>query len=122
MSEQVAKRKWMRAGHKASASRIITQVTTTIESPQVNLAVLKRMAENLREKQATITKLDAEILEAITEEDEIKEEIKQADIYREKVELAIIDLESEICTIERHKPNKGQQSSASSPQETSTGE
>ena len=122
MSEQVAKRKWMRAGHKASASRIIAQGTTTIESSQVNLAVLKRMAENLREKQATITKLDAEILEAITEEDEIKEEIEQADIYREKVELAIIDLESEICTIERHEPNKGQQSSTSSPRETSTGE
>ena len=120
MSEQVAKRKRMRAGHKASTSRIIAQVTTAIESPQVNLAVLKRMAENLREKQATITKLDAEILEAITEEDEIKEEIEQADIYREKVELAIIDLESEICAIERHEPNKGQQSSASSPRETST--
>ena len=55
MSEQVAKRKRMRAGHKASTSRIIAQVTTAIE---VNLAVLKRMAENLREKQA-ITKLDA---------------------------------------------------------------
>ena len=72
MSEQVAKRKRIRAGHKLSTSRIIAQVSTTIESPQVNLAVLKRMAETLREKQAIITKLDAEILEAITEEDEIK--------------------------------------------------
>ena len=130
MSEQVAKRKRMRAGHKASTSRIIAQVTTTrdnisattIESPQVNLAVLKRMAENLREKQATIMKLNAEILEATTEEDEIKEEIEQADIYRERVELAIIDLESEICAIERHEPNMGQQSSAYSPRETSAGE
>ena len=78
------------------------------------------MAENLREKQDTVTKLDAEILEAITEEDEIKAEIEQADIYCEKVELAIIDLEPEICAIERHKPNKGQHSSASSPRETST--
>ena len=72
MSEQVAKRKRIRAGHKSSTSRIIAQVSTTIESPQVNLAVLKRLAETLREKQAIITKLDAEILEAITEEDKIK--------------------------------------------------
>ncbi|KAL5491423.1 hypothetical protein EMCRGX_G016708 [Ephydatia muelleri] len=96
----------MQAGHKASTSRIIAQVTTTIESPQVNLAVLKQMAENLREKQATIMKLDAELLEVMTEEDEVKEEIEQADIYRKRVESAIIDLESEICAIERNEPNK----------------
>ena len=95
MSEHFAKRKRILAGHKLSTSQIIAQVSTTIESPQVNLAVLKRMAETLREKQAIITKLDAEILEAITEEDEIKEEIEQADIYHEKVELAIIG-----CAIE----------------------
>ena len=77
------------------------------------------MAETLREKQNTITKLDAEILEAITEEDEIKEEIEQADIFRKKGELAIIELELEIGAIERHDTIKSQQSVSSSSRETS---
>ena len=45
------------------------------------------MAENLREKLATIMKLDEEILESLTEEGEITDEIETADIYREKVDL-----------------------------------
>ena len=122
MAEQLVKKKRMRAGHKASTSRIVAQVKTTIESPQVNLAVLKRMAENLREKLATIMKLDEEILESLTGEDEITDEIETADVYREKVDLAIIELESEISAIEQHEASKSQPPITSTPRDTRTAE
>ena len=105
MAEQLVKKKRMRAGHKASTSRIVALVKTTIESPQVNLAVLKRM---LREKLATIMKLDKEILESLTGVDEITGEIETTDIYPEKVDLAIIELESEISAIEQHEASNSQ--------------
>ena len=122
MAEQLVKKKRMRAGHKASTSRIVAQVKTTIESPQVNLAVLKRMAVNLREKLATIMKLDEEILESLTGEDEITDEIETADVYREKVDLAIIELESEISAIEQHEASKSQPPITSTPRDTRTAE
>ena len=122
MAEQLVKKKRMRAGHKASTSRIVALVKTTIESPQVNSSLLKRMAENLREKLATIMKLDEEILESLTEEGEITDEIETADIYREKVDLAIIELESEISAIEQHEASKSQPPLASTPRGTRTAE
>lgn len=45
-------------------------------------------------------KLDTEVLEDMTEKkNEIKEEIQQLEIYRETVELAIIELESAIRNV-----------------------
>ena len=60
--------------------------------------------KTLKEKLDIILKLDAEILDAAKEEDEIKEEIEIADIYQEKVELAVITLEMAITDLERSEP------------------
>lgn len=59
------------------------------------------MIKTLKEKLDIILKLDAEILDAAKEEDEIKEEIEQADLYQEKVELAIITLQMAISDLEQ---------------------
>ena len=60
--------------------------------------------KTLKEKLDIILKLDAEILEAAKEEEEIKEEIETADIYQEKIELAVITLEMAISDLERSEP------------------
>ena len=125
MTDQVvAKKKRIRAGHKASTSRIIAQVSEEENVAQCNVHTLRRMVKTLKEKLDIILKLDAEILDAAKEEDEIKEEIETADIYQEKVELAVITLEMAISDLERNEPlattngntgeHLGEQSSAQS--------
>ena len=46
----------------------------------------------LKEKQEILTKLDAEIVDALNDENDLVEEITQADIYREGIDLAIVDI------------------------------
>ena len=59
-------------------------------------------------------------------EDEIKEEIKQADLYQEKVELAIITLQMAISDLEQGEPlastngNSREQSSSGGTQASTT--
>ena len=102
MAEQVgAKKKRVRAGHRASASRLIAQVESTDESPELNAPMMNRIVQTLKEKLGIIRKLDEEILEAISEEEEIKDEIEQADIYREKIDMAIISMQIRIAELER---------------------
>ena len=102
MVEQVgAKKKRVRAGHRASASRLIAQVESTDESPELNAPMMNRIVQTLKEKLDIIRKLDEEILEAISEEEEIKDEIEQADIYREKIDMAIISMQIRIAELER---------------------
>ena len=64
------------------------------------LPTLRRMIKTLKEKLDIILTLDAEILDA-AKEDEIKEEIEQADLYQVKVGLAIITLQMGISDLEQ---------------------
>ena len=68
-----------------------------------SLPMLRRMIKTLKEKLDVILKLDAEILDA-AEEDKIKEEIEQVDLYQEKVELVIITLQMAISNLEQDEP------------------
>lgn len=50
---------------------------------------------------ALLKTLDAEILDLVTEEGEIMEEIEQADIVRENIESSILDIEEHLVTHEQ---------------------
>eukprot|EP00731_Ephydatia_muelleri_P006677 Em0003g925a len=76
-------------------TRTMTQAAEGMDSSNINLLTLKRMVQTLQ-KLNVITKLDKEIFEGTTEEDGIRDEIEQADLYRERVELAIIPLQFRI--------------------------
>ena len=73
-------------------SSLIAQVESIFESPQFNVSTLNRMVQTLKTRRRDI--------EATLEEEEIKEEIKQAGIYHKKLDLAIISLQIQISKLE----------------------
>ena len=100
---EVTRKKKIRGGHRASASRTITQIYEAIENPdnpESTLTKLKQCKMALKEKQTILRQWDAEILEQITK-DEVEEEIAQADVFTEKVQRVMIDVTNEITMKER---------------------
>ena len=92
MSEGLAKKKRIRGGHRSSATRTITTVYETIESMLDRESVMTTLLQcklMLKEKLDTIKRYDDEILELVGDE-EIENEIEQADIFNERVHRAII--------------------------------
>ena len=72
---------------------MITQSKEMLESGELSAAKLKQKRRALQLKSELLLKLDAEIVEVV-EEDRLDKEVEQADIVRERIELAIIDLDS----------------------------
>ena len=93
--DSATRKRRVRAGQKSSTTRIIAQAHEAIESTQTSLATFERFLSTLREKGDINLRLDPEILEVTLEEDVIKE-IEEADVYREKIELAIIAIEQAV--------------------------
>ena len=95
-AEAVGRKKRIRAGHKGSTTRIITQVYETLGGERgrlhgATLSRLRQYSEALKEKSDLLKRLDGEILELVKEE-ELEEEIEQADVFSEKIQLALIEL------------------------------
>ena len=76
----------MRAGHKASVSRIRTQVSDAKDAEEMNILALKRHMRTLEEKKKIIVQLDEEMLQLTLEEGELTDEIVKADEFRESIE------------------------------------
>ena len=72
----------MHAGHRALASSLIAQMESTTESTLLKVHMMNRMIRTLKEKIDILMKLHEEIIAAAVDEEEIKEEIEQADIYK----------------------------------------
>ena len=82
MSEELSK-------NRGSAKRIISQAQETLESGEMNISKLSQYLKTLKEKVETLRKLDADILEAMEDGDELITEIEQADLNREIIELVM---------------------------------
>lgn len=89
----LTRKRRIRGGHKASVNRTLALVKEALETPKVSVIKLRQHLQILCEKMAILKTLDAEILDLVMEEDKITEEIEQADIVRENVELSILDIE-----------------------------
>ncbi|KAL5475814.1 hypothetical protein EMCRGX_G025680 [Ephydatia muelleri] len=92
-SEEINKKKRVRAGHRGSVTRTLTQVQGTLDAEERNTSKLSLALRTLKEKLAIICELDAAILDATVREQDVYSEIEEADIYREKMELAISEIE-----------------------------
>ena len=92
----------MRAGHRASVTRIIAQVQQALESEELNSSKLKQQLQTLREKVDVLRKLDSDILSALETEEDITGDIEQADIVKETLESTIFDLEAALTTQEQN--------------------
>ena len=95
--EELVRKKRIRAGHKGSVTRIIAQVSGMFDSSQINLSKLGQHLETLKDKREVLKKLDSEILDATTEERELTDEIEESDVFKERIDLAIIDIERAIA-------------------------
>ena len=84
MSEGLVRKKRIDASHKASATRMLTNVNELLlmlePGPTTNTSKLTQLKLSLQEKLKTLMQLDSEILD-LTEEDPLVDEIEQADNY-----------------------------------------
>ena len=94
-SEILTRKRRVRGGHKASVTRTLTLVEEALQTPEANASKLKQYLRLLRDKLSIIRPLDSEILDLVAG-------IGQADIFRETVEVAIIDIEAALA-IDEHK-------------------
>ena len=100
MAEGLSRRKKIRGGHRSSATRTISKIYETIKSTTERELVITKLMHcklTLEEKLNTIKRYDNEILELV-EDEEVEDEIDQADTFNERVQRAMIDVTSVIET------------------------
>ena len=105
MTDQVtfSQKKRVRSGHRSSTTRLLAQANDELQSLERNLAKLQQLKVALLEKLDVLRALDAEIVELslILTEDELDDEILQADTFTEKIRLAVIEIDAALskCSI-----------------------
>lgn len=92
-----------RAGHRATATRLINELDNVIVA--ADRSRLTQLRQSLRDKIGILSSLDEEISSMIAVE-HIEAEVEQADLVKEKIELAVINVETaldQICESPRPK-------------------
>ena len=97
MAEGLARKKRIRAGHKASATRTLTKVEEALvaaaeRTEEFDTSKLSQLKLSLQEKLEVLRQLDAEILE-LTDEEGLVDEIEQADLFKEGIYTALVRIE-----------------------------
>ena len=85
--DSLARKRKVRAAHRASVTRMITQASELLSAASVGgpePAKLRQKRDALSTKAELLSKLDADILEAVNE-DNLEEEIEVADMVRERI-------------------------------------
>ena len=91
-AEKLARKKKLRAGHRASTTRILGQVEPPIAAEPLDVSKINQLKRSLEDKLQSLSDLDQGILE-LTSEDLIETEIVQADEIRERLYAALMKLE-----------------------------
>ena len=98
MPEGHTRKRKVRGGHRGSIKFTISELFELIQSTdEAELAIPRLMQCKLalEEKLETVKLIDDQILELVPDE-EVEDEIKQADIFKKKVQRAIIDASTTI--------------------------
>ena len=104
MSEILLRKKKVRAGHRGSVTRILTQVYELLDSTEeLNSMRLRQWKQPLSGKLDVLSKLDKELIELVPEE--LDNEVDQADKIREKIQLAIIDIDQALKKCATRSPS-----------------
>ena len=99
-TEGLTRKRKVRATHRGSDTRIISQVYESLESREaLNLPRLRQQKLQLSGKLDVLSKLDDELIEMVAE-DELDVEVEQADVIKEKIGLCIMDIDQ---ALERRK-------------------
>ena len=91
-TEAVSRKKRIHAGHRGSVTKTISQVYEALLDSEANSSKLGQQHLTLSKKLDVLKKLDEDILNAILE-DNLEDEIEQADSFRDKIHLAIINID-----------------------------
>jgi hypothetical protein len=74
----------------------MTQAMEAMDSgPDLNVAELLKFKLTLQEKLTTLAQVDNDILEIVAV-DELDDEIEQSDVFKEKIQLVLINIETAI--------------------------
>ena len=92
--EELRRKKMTRGAHRSSATRVITQVNELLRV-ELNETIISQKRKALLGKADLLAKLDEEI-QTLIEEDGLEDEIGQADLVQERIDLAIIKLDSSL--------------------------
>ena len=65
------RKKRVHAGHRSSATKMVGQVDEALEMTETNLSMLRQKRAALEEKLELLRQLDEEIIDALTEEDNL---------------------------------------------------
>ena len=93
MAEALVRKKRVRAGHRASATRIVTKATGLLDDDRPDSMKLSQLKLSLQEKLDVLKQLDGEIL-GLVDEDAVADEIKQSDGFKEGVYTVMVRIES----------------------------
>ena len=88
-AEALQRKKRVRAGHRASATRIQVQITTALGATPPNAERLSMLKLTLEAKHKTLKELDDEIV-ALVPDEELDTEIQQADECQENIFEALV--------------------------------
>lgn len=90
-SEELARKKKVRAAHQTSATRLMGQAETLIGTTPINHDELALVQTNLSAKLTTLDTLNSEIVE-LTPGDQLEDEIGRADEYSEKIQRTLLQV------------------------------
>ena len=93
MSEELPRKKKVRGGHKASATRMMSRVDDLMAADRdPDISTLNQLGMSLKEKLQEIKVFDSKIL-ALVKDEELEEEIAQADLFKERIYSTLIQIE-----------------------------
>ena len=92
MTEALAKKRRIRVGHKASATKTIRHIDEILATDMPDKARLALLRLTLKEKFETIKALDTEVIDLI-EDESLADEIEQADSYKETIFTSLIRID-----------------------------
>ena len=84
------KKKRIRAGHRASATRMVRQIEEALTEDTPNKSRLAVLTLSLKEKKETLKTLDAEIADQIEDETAMIDDIEQADDFKQSLYPALL--------------------------------
>ena len=92
MSTNLPRSKRVRAGHRASTTKIIRRLEEVLAADPLDKDKLSQLKLTLGEKLEVLKRLDAEIL-TMVEEGVVADEIEQSDAFKEDIYTAIVRIE-----------------------------
>ena len=99
MAEAPAKKKRIRAGYKASATKTMGKIDDILGAGSPDMSTMSLMKLTLQEKLETIKVLDSEIVKLIDDEAAVTTEIEQTDGYRETIHSSLLKIEKALGKI-----------------------